>query len=679
MKTGMKAVLSAAFAAVAVAVTAGDGNWGTVPLGEPGDLKLPEGFVNQPSFRKPTPFAPGLKLFGDGVKCVIVAPKADKYLRSLADEFAWHLSKMCGETFELAEKEPANDVVRVVFENLGDVDCEQTVVLTDGRRLLIAGAGAGASHGLTHVLEALGCRYLWPGESGKVIPKRKEIVLPKDIDIAFAPRIFRRGVRDVLSAGDKGRNGYSLRRLGLDTKEFSRRLTAAHCDRKGNRGFWQWHGVNDLRAVPGGKPRTYAWGHYFGDYVDRYQKDHPDWFALQPDGSRTMQAHDPRPNFCLSNAGLAEETISNLVATLRKNPGLVAASACLPDGGSSAQCMCEACRRLDPPNGVPSSFGYSDTNTHQRVRMPYPAITDRVLTFMNRVAAGVDAVLPGKGITYYCYLNYEPPPVKVRPHPGIVLYNVAGDYTRAAAQERARRSMAAWSAFGNELFWRPNVLRQFGGNVPQNYARRLFEDVELFKANHLVGTDFDCMNNKWAVMGLDFYMLAKALVNAECRGYDDLLDDYCRSGFGAAAADVKEYFAMQERLMERVVGANDGTVVLDDGREVGNGGGAYRRAFDTAGAEAILARAEKAAAGDAEVLRRIRFLRFGLETTRYEQFISSTFTKAKLKENRAKQQEYLDFFHRVTDDPDALVAVNPMGDGFYNNCVRAVLVPMPKE
>ena len=673
----MQITCFAALCVAGAAVAAGNGEWGLVPLGEPGNIKLPTALKEKAVFRAKTPSEPGLKLFGDGVKCVIVAPKADKYLHSLADEFAWHLSKMTGEKFAIVEDEPA-DAVRVVFGQLEKAEGETTVVKAEGRRLLISGAGSGASHGLTHVLEALGCRYLWPGESGKVIPRKTELVLPKDIDLDFTPVIVRRGVRDFCGQ-IINRNGRALIRLRVDPKAFAALQRRSFVDREGNRGFWQWHGVNDMRPVPGGKPMGYEWGHSFGDYYQRYGKEHPEWFALQHDGTREMTRpgwEPERPCLCLSNAALAEETISNVVAQLRKRPSLAAASACLPDGGHASYCLCADCRRLDAPNAPKCSYVYFEDGRHQ---LEYVSVTDRVLTFMNRVAAGVDAAMPGKGITLYSYNEYSAPPMRVRPYPTIVFFNTSGNYSLLRTRGDSQRNMAAWAAFGNPLFWRPNALRCFNVAMPQDISRCVFDDLEAFKANHLIGTDMDCMDNQWATKGLAYYMTARAFLNPARLSYDDHFDDYCRTGFGAAAEDVKAYFRLLTSETDRVAGADGRTVILEDGREVGAGQDAYVRTFDIEGADAILTRAEKAAAGEDEVLRRLRFLRWGLDAGRHTQRCRRAID-AKDPKLAEYQQAFADFDRRVCADPDGIIAATPDFDLFYNYALMGpALIDMPRE
>ena len=100
------------------------------------------------------------------------------------------------------------------------------------------------------------------GKTGKVIPKKAEIVLP-ELDFDYVPAYKIRGMRDFkLSYRDTAGKDSIKEFWGIDPKEFGPVYEASLRDDRGNRDFWQWHGVNDTRDVEG----NYAWGHYFGDY-----------------------------------------------------------------------------------------------------------------------------------------------------------------------------------------------------------------------------------------------------------------------------------------------------------------------------------------------------------------------------------------------------------------------------
>ena len=604
-------------------------DWGKIPLGAPGDLKTETDFANKPTFR-PAPVWPDAFAFVTADETGVVV--ASRGTEKLADELAWHIGEMCGKTPKIVPSAPSG--VPTIALVLGNRPTDHsTAIRTAGKTLTIEGGTAvGVSHGVTYLLEALDCRYLWPGKTGKVIPKRATVMLPK-IDFAFTPVLKCRELREY------AKWNVDMSALGMDAKAFNEAFVKACVDREGNRGFYAWHGLNEPREMDG----TYNWGHAFGDYYQRYHGTHPEWFALQPDGTRDQDlgSWTERPTFCLSDEGLAAAVASNLVARFKANPRIAALSICLPDGGRPLACMCSKCRALDPVNAPKiSMYCYIPL----RSSFPYVSHTDRVMTFNNRVAERVARECPGKRLCCYVYANYVEPPVKVKPHPSLVLLCVSGEYAGGADESQygwARENLAAWSRFGNETLWRPNAFIGFRSPVPQNFARAMFNDLESFKANNLIGTDFDCNSHQWACRGLIYYAVAKGLVNPDALAYDVIYADYCRTGFGRAAREVRAYFDALEKLTR-------------DAPKSGKGMDGYFKALDADRLDGILKAAVAAAGDDAAVRERLAFLGRGLAYARWEKRLWEAW-KAKSPDREALRRDYIRFVRETTDaDPVAV-------------------------
>ena len=627
--------------------------WGLKPLGKPGDLTFDTTFANRPVFRPPPVRTPAFAFRSREVAGVVVTPRGDTALGELADELAWHLGQMCGQTVPVVSEAPSG-VPAVVFEKIDETAYSKgtAVICTTANRIFLGGTGFwGPGSASTYLMEALGIRYLWPGKSGKVIPRRDEIVIPK-IDLVSTPAFRHREIR-MYDPSAKSRSE-ALEWLGIDSAAFARALAAAECDRPGNRSFTRWHGCarGKPEIVPDDFDGEWRWGHYFDGYYQRYSKDHPDWFALQPTGVREQDLGNwpERCTLCLSSEGLAEKTAEDLIGRFRASSRFEALSICLPDGGFPAPCMCAACRALDPAN-APSTPVYFWKVFNRS--FPYVSFTDRVMTFNNRVAERVAKACRGKMLTCYVYSNYVDPPVAVKPHPSLVLLSVAGEYADSGQREWARKNLAAWSRMGNPILWRPNAAMGFKSPVPQNFARRIFDDLETFKANNVIGTDMDCLSRQWTNLGLVFYMIAKAQLNPDALSYETLLDDYCRSAFGAAADDVHAYFAALEKL-------------TDAAAETHQRIRGYVKLFDGDALDAILDRAVRKAQGDDEVLARLAFLRRGVATGRWEKRLAEA-EKAAPDVRKALKDAYLDFVRKTAfEDP---VAFSPVyvGQSFYRS------------
>lgn len=628
--------------------------WGTTPLGEKGDLKEVTTFKKPLKLRSGLPvFAPGLVLCDKKVQAVIF-PASEK-VKKLASELKYHLDKMSGRNFVIVDKYPGAKQNAVI---LGDYDAakkfgvtpahatrDTVVIKRKGNHLFVGGSRNGASHALTVLLEALGCRYLWPGVSGKVIPKRAEIIAP-EIDMNKTVKFYMaRSIRE---------NDFYSGRYRVNTEYFGftgdsmTALVKKH-DRYAadNRRFFEWHGFNDDPLLLGWQKtpeQLYEWGHVYGHLFKKYGKQHPEFFALQPDGSRKQPE---RPRLCHSNKELPKVIAAEKIAQFKKYPHKQAVSVCLNDGGYSSMCMCIECRKLDPVNAPPAQFGVFYP---VRKRLDYVSFSDRVLHFTNRVAEEVLKEVPGKQFCFYAYSSYVQPPVKVKPHPALIILSVAGTYTTEESRVRGMQSNAKWASFGNPMLWRPNALFGFPNQLmPQNFARKMFNDVETLKANNFIGNDMDCFEMLWSIKGLVYYALSKAQLNYHEVDYDTIFNDFCDSGFGKASPEIKKYFLLLEKLTDEAAKSKQNY---------------FNYITDAVLAElqGCLDRAAVLEKDNAEILKRIEFLNYGMRLGTMHRKLHLAKDRT-TKEYKAMQAEFRKLIKDITTENP--FAVNPFKMGIY--------------
>ena len=654
-------------------------DWGVEPLGSPGTLVVDTAFKVKPSFLLPPARNLGPVLVGaDGVMAVVAPTEKE---RALADEIAWHLSEMCGRKVPVAADAPASGPA-IILAFLEDKGEETSSIRTEGDRVHVSGAGAGLSHAVTYFLEALGIRYLWPGRLGKVIPRRAEVTFP-EMDWRFVPQMRVRGMRGGMIAPwakqTRDRALVATRKIGLDPEAFRTAVNTAYVDHPGNRDFFVWHGLKDNPDSFGASGRSdapYKWGHSFKwTHGKDFAAKHPDFIALQPDGTRTVKnGRTDRACFCLSNPAFVERTIQETIADFHRRATKKAIAIGLPDGGGGSPCMCERCRRLDPPNAPPRSYPFRGG-----VLTPYVSMTDRTLWFFNQIAEGALKACPDrKGLTFFPYSYYTDPPVSVRPDPRLIPLSVAGNYTDAKQWGKARENVAAWINFGLETYWRPNCMWGWHACGPQNFARRMFDDFETMKANGLKGCDFDCVDNSWAAKGLLVYVICRSALNMDRLPYDAILDDYCSSGFGAAAAPVRDYFAAVEGMTAAAAQryADEPPQKTADFRG-SRQSAAYLMSLDCDRLASILARAEAAAKGDADVIARIRFLAVAVEYGRRERTLCETRLKGDDAVFAAAQKAFAEFVQEAAmRDP---LAQNPCGICFYDPLMCTYDSAKPKK
>ena len=374
--------------------------------------------------------------------------------------------------------------------------------------------------------ESLGCRFLWPGELGKVVPKRRTIEIGA-IDRTLSPRIRQRRIR--MASGYGTRKDKGVKRLGYAEADFHRfrgRASATTSD-----GSWaDWHRL-------GGTLRL-ASGHSFGDMWEKHKDDHPEWFALQPDGTRDQSRSPDRSRLCVSNVELINEIAKDRIERLnRSETGSVSIGP--NDGGQTAFCRCPECEKLDPPESRKLQNGGS-------------ALTDRYVYFWNEIAKRVAKVHPDATLTADAYSVYSAPPVRRTLHPNIAIRFVGIKYNNDDKRRQDRDDWDAWSRAVKRIYFRPNLLlsgRRQG--TPFLYAHKMAEDFKYMAQRGLIGTDFDSCCHHWATQGLNYYVCAKLHWDPDL-DVDVLINDYCRSGFGSGAETVKQYLRHVESITDKI-------------------------------------------------------------------------------------------------------------------------------
>jgi len=507
-------------------------------------------------------------------------------------------------------------------------------IRTVGNALVLLGAddktpsdALGSRYAVTTFLEdELGCRYLWPGESGKVVPKRRTITV-KALNIRFSPLFEQRRVR---WSHYSSRIQEGLDRLGFSKEDFLQAREKGSSTRSQSSDWMGWHrmgGTLGLRTGDGTILPGKTW--------DRFLREHPQWFAMQSDGSRYFDPSWERPRLCKSNKELIEATAQEKIKELKRNPGQKSISLMTQDGGSKAGfCMCPACKALDPPEGRPTNIWTYDHKSGRTRRFDYVSLTDRMLYFYNAIAEKVAKVYPDVLFTGQAYSIYRAPPIRHKLHPNIVIRFV--HRTDYYANDQVRRDgMADWDAWAQAagmIYWRPNLLlwgRHEG--TPGIFVHKLAEDFRHIAHNKCVGTDFDSCMHHWATQGLNYYVLAKLHWKADLN-VDDVIDDYCRSGFGAASEQIKRYLMRIERLTDQTAAKK--TEVDKRTRDVTE---PYTpKVIEEL--ERMLEAANQLAGNDSEVRRRIEFLRVGLEFAELQAKVYGSLRLAQQRRPSAAEQ-----------------------------------------
>ena len=446
----------------------------------------------------------------------------------------------------------------------------------------------GTLYATTRFLEQAGVRYLWPGESGKVMPHSKTLEV-KDFKTRLTPALEQRHVR---VGGYNPRVQGGLDRLHLKKEDYDRtqhdaiKTNADTCD------WFQWQGMGGTLNIVG--------GHAFDLWWKKYGAEHPEWFALQPDGSRGDGSR-----FCKSNTDLIAAVAKDKIEELNKNPQLLGVSICPNDGSSGATfCTCPKCEALDAPTDAKVKLWTRDGKSVSY--FDHVPLTDRMVYFWNGIAEQVTKVHPSKLLTVDAYSVYASPPLKRKLNPNLVVRYAALDYDVEQDRVDGLRGWDAWAKAAKRIYFRSNLMlagRRTG--MPLIYTHRFADDFKHLAATGMMGTDLDsCMAN-WATQGLNYYIVSR-LHTEPTQDVDALIDDYCRTGFGKAARTMRQYFDRLESVFDAMAkGSNHDDAagfsdeVLSDLRK-------------------LIDQAKTDASGDAACSKRVEFIALGAKWTEIE-------------------------------------------------------------
>ena len=396
----------------------------------------------------------------------------------------------------------------------------------------------------TFMRECLGYRMLWPGEDGEVYRKSADVSIEPIKLYDKTPMKFR-NFRNTLVCGKydwkmpdgnvikvNARPGLSqgCDIMGLDVREAVK--------------LRQRHNTWSAPQRLGGSLKE-AGGANFYDWGRRFGKTNPEYLALQFETFRKVK--DRHPRICKSNPNAIKQAVKDVLKRIKSDTEYCRFSP--SDGGYDLMCMCENCRKWDcsdAPLGAARVYLGRNRPVYQ-----YVSMTDRILRFTCEAGKELRKHKPNLKVVYLAYAGYLAPPKYYHDFPDNMLVNfVGGEFLNPKNRAKDIKYWNYWSGVAKELCWRPNFL---GANsvcgFPLIYVHELDKDLKYFASTGMVGGDFDSMPHHYATQALNFYVLAQLMWDPAAN-VDDIIDDFCRSGFGAGAEEMKKFYAHCEKLTD---------------------------------------------------------------------------------------------------------------------------------
>lgn len=419
---------------------------------------------------------------------------------------------------------------------------EETLIVSRGNNILIAGrdgnkdAGSQRQRGTSQAIyvfieKYLGVRWLWPGELGTDVPQQTTITLDNQFEERFTPPLQQRYLRLLNYA--KGIEDYPGERNRQEVEQIAERLSNQSVD-------WRRRHRVDISLISA--------GHAFTQWWDRFHDEHPEYFALQPNGTRDAYPRPERVKLCISNPDVIEQWTRDAVAQFEKNDWQVMVSASPNDSEMQGYCVCDDCRAWDAKSGPTvrlSWAGHKDEHV---------ALTDRFARWWNILAKQLKEELPDREayIGAWAYGAYRTPPVEVEKLEDNIVIGYIGSPPMNDLERRQheRENWLAWSEVANQVVWRPNFFYADRG-MPVLFMERAAEDFAWLTDHNMFGLDMDTTYGHWSIQGLQYYVLAK-LTWDPYADIDEVLTDYMERAFGGDAAPyMRQYFEQLEQAYYR--------------------------------------------------------------------------------------------------------------------------------
>lgn len=404
---------------------------------------------------------------------------------------------------------------------------EGLVVWCDGDRLVLAGNDTepfrGTRYAVCEMLHRLGVRWFMPTEFGEVVPKMPTIT--------------------VKAMNVRQRPDFALRTYWVSGSADTRAEMAWQIHNKMSPDMQNWYGVPGDGSVQYLLPQ---------DRID----EHPEWFALHPDGSRNPKMP------CMTDPGIIQHMVETLKARAR-NGGRAAAFS--PDDGMP-RCYCDGCRAM--------STGFDGFDVNPRDPVPTSSTTNEWMYFVTNVLAKVNDEFPEFVITSNGYANRDIPPELNDLNPSntlaIMFANIAACTIHNYGDEhcwqvqRQGQMVRRWCELSDKV-WRYGYLYTMlvakDTLTPMVHRERV--DIPQLKQWGLWGF-FDQDDGDWSMVGIPTRYVRARLEWDVDTDVDAVLHDYYQKWYGRAAAPMKTFYDALENAFATSLAHGHEDVILPE-------------------------------------------------------------------------------------------------------------------
>ena len=386
---------------------------------------------------------------------------------------------------------------------------------TVGQDLVIVGhSGRSVLFGAYAFLERyVGCRWYMPGPLGEVLPSLPALRVPRIDDRRVPPFAYR------IASG------------------FTR---PEYIDWAAKHGLQVWHrSPSWWDSDEPGKRELCLRGtiHHALDKVAPAEvlgPTHPEYFGLLRQRRLTAVDRQQSGQPCVTHPDLPVLVAKAAGAYFDAHPAADFFSLCPNDNQN--WCECRFCR------------GY-DCRTMERFGRTWPVVSDRYFTFVRQVALRLAVSHPGKSLYCFSYQTYTDPPAAVRLPSNVIVslcHMVPACYAHRLTDPDCPKNAAfdklvrGWADTHDNLWYYAYTCKSMWQQMPWPIFRRLAADIRHLRDQRFQGFYSQGSQRIWGQLGINFYVMVKALWDPDL-DVDAVLEDYYHGLYGPACEPMRRY------------------------------------------------------------------------------------------------------------------------------------------
>lgn len=553
-------------------------------------------------------------LAANGKVCceIVLAPGSRGAIRFAAAELKKYLSQIIGAEVPVVTAPTGKRTAfilgapgaKLLGFDLKTIDRDGYIIKSCGKNIVIAGTDdpkadlskraanleRGTLNGVYEFLERFGgVRFYFPGDIGTVVPEKKNWSTGS-IELLDRPDSQQRTTYCVglKNLGNGKLNIYE----GINNSDLHR-LSALRI-RESTLFIPKCHGLGALNLVK------------------RFAATKPEFFALREDGtrhdgSRVIRRDDSFGQLCFSNDELRETVFHDAKAFLSGKPASVIGQKywtrnfqSLPfinimPNDALFPCRCDDCKKI------------YDTNDPQ-------VISDHIWKFKTWIAARLQQHrIPGF-VTMMAYGSYKPIPTMAIPDNVIVMLAMTGPWKeKNPVQSQSIELLKAWNRKLEAKTHLWTYTTKIGSEIADipSFTPRAVGSFFKKTSPYSFGAFLESETDFWIFNSMNYYVFGKVLWD-NSTDVDALIKEHCRLMYGAAAAEMEQFYDIIEKhwlkdimtnIRETPVGPK---VVLPSQFDV------WEKIYGPAEikrVENLLDKAERLTAGDPKANKRVKFMR----------------------------------------------------------------------